>query len=172
MTVQIKIEDQMYADYLRHLFAVENNILKVNSEHGMGRLLIAHCRVSAKPVSNLEGDGVITLRLPIVAATQNLQHKFLYYSAGDIAQLNLALRSYFDLDFTRYYRRGEGLEFSKKDILEGFITSRGLLSKDYFEALGKRVYRAQEKQRALLMKKLQRKMYYIEESLDASGLKK
>ena len=83
----------MHADYLRHLFAVENNILKVNSEHGMGRLLIAHCRVSAKPVSNLEGDGVITLRLPIVAATQNLQHKFLYYSAGDIAQLNLALRS-------------------------------------------------------------------------------
>lgn len=172
MTVQIKIEDQMYADYLRHLFAVENNILKVNSEHGMGRLLIAHCRVSAKPVSNLEGDGVITLRLPIVAATQNLRHKFLYYSAGDIAQLNLALRSYFDLDFTGYYRRGEGLKFSKKDILEGFITSRELLSKDYFEALGKRVYRAQEKQRALLMKKLQRKMYYIEESLDASGLKK
>ena len=84
----------------------------------------------------------------------------------------MALRSYFDLDFTGYYRRGEGLKFSKKDILEGFITSRELLSKDYFEALGKRVYRAQEKQRALLMKKLQRKMYYIEESLDASGLKK
>ena len=46
MTVQIKIEDQMYADYLRYLFAVDNDTLKVNSEHGMGKLLIAHCRVS------------------------------------------------------------------------------------------------------------------------------
>ena len=162
----------MYADYLRYLFAVDNDTLKVNSEHGMGKLLIAHCRVSPKPVSALDGDGVITLRLPIVAATQNLQHKFLYYSAGDIAQLNLALRSYFELDFTGYYRRGEGENFSKKDIIEGFIASRGLMSKDYFEALGKRAYRAQEKERALLIKKLQRKLYYIEESLDTSGLNK
>lgn len=172
MTIQLRVDNPMLADYLKYLFPQENLYLRVNSEHAMGRLIIAHCRESMKPVPSVSGDCVVSLRLPLCNATQTLEYKFLYYTAADMAQLNLALRAYFDLDFTGYYRRGEALNFSKRDIIEGFIYSRKLVSSDNFDALHKRIYRRQQEQYALLARKLKRKAYYIEESLNVDGLKK
>lgn len=172
MTVQLKVDNPMLTDYLCHLFPLDGTDLKVNSEHGMGRLIIAHCRESPKPVNPVSGDCVVSLRLPLCNATQTLEYKFLYYSAADMAQLNLALRAYFDLDFIGYYRRGESAGFSKKDIIESFIQSRGLVSSDNYEALHKRAYRRQREREALLVRRLQRKAYYVDEALNVSGLKK
>lgn len=172
MTIQLRVDNPMLTDYLRHLFPPEGTALKVNSEHGMGKLIIAHCRESSKPVAPVPGECVVTLRLPLCSATQSLEYKFLYYSAADMAQLNLALRSFFDLDFVGYMRRGEAAGFSKKDTIESFIQSRRLVSTENFEALNKRAYRRQLEQHALLLRKLRRKAYYIDEALDTSGLKK
>ena len=172
MTVNLRINNQLLADYLRYLFPPVDSVLKVNSEHGMGKLLIAHCRVSSKPVPEVCDGSMVTLRLPLCNATQSLEYKFLYYSNADTAQLNLALKAYFDLDFEGYYRRGENADFSKRDIVEGFIQSRKLISSDNFDALHKRAYRKQLERHTILLRKLQRKAYYIDESLDTSGLKK
>lgn len=173
MIVKLKIESQMYADYIAYLFPPdEDGVLKVSSEHLMGKLLIAHCRVAPRPIFELDGELMISLRLPQCEATQNLRNKFLFYNAGDMIQLNQALRAVFDLDFIGYYRKGQATEFAKKDIVEGFVTSRKLVSTDYVEALNKRAYRRQQKADAALIKKLQRKAYYIDESIDDSGLKK
>lgn len=173
MIVKLKVDSQMYADYMAYLFPPgEDGVLKVTSEHLMGKLLIAHCREAPRPIFALDGELIITLRLPQCEATQNLRNKFLFYNAGDMLQLNQALRAVFDLDFTGYYRKGQAAEFAKKDIVEGFVTSRRLVSTDYVEALNKRVYRRQQRAAAALVKKLQRKAYYIDESIDDSGLKK
>ena len=173
MIVKLKIESQMYADYIAYLFPPdEDGVLKVSSEHLMGKLLIAHCREAPRPIFELDGEHMISLRLPQCEATQNLRNKFLFYNAGDMIQLNQALRAVFDLDFIGYYRKGQAAEFAKKDIVEGFVTSRKLVSTDYVEALNKRAYRRQQKAAAALIKKLQRKAYYIDESIDDSGLKK
>lgn len=172
MTVQLRIDNPMLFDYIGYLFPAEGGILKVNSEHGLGKLIIAHCRQSPKPVEPILGDSVVTLRLPLCAASQNLEYKFLYFSRADMAQLNQALRAYFDLDFIGYFRRGESVGFSKKEIIEGFIQSRHLVSRDNFEALHKRAYRRQRERDALLAKRIMRKAYYVDESLDISGLKK
>lgn len=87
-------------------------------------------------------------------------------------QLNKALRAAFDLDFIGYYRKGQAAEFAKKDIIEAFVTSRKLVSTDCVDALYKRVYRRQQREAATLVKKLIRKAYYIDESIDTSGLPK
>lgn len=172
MTVQLRVDNPMLTDYLSYLFPPEGASLKVNSEHGMGKLIIAHCRESPKPVESVPGDCVVTLRLPLCSATQSLEYKFLYYSATDMAQLNLALRSFFDLDFVGYMRRGEAAGFSKKDTIESFIHSRQLVSSDNFDALNKRAYRRELERHKLLLRKLKRKAYYIDEALDTSGLHK
>ena len=78
MTVQLRIDNPMLLDYIGYLFPVEGDTLKVNSEHGLGKLIIAHCRQSPKPVEPVLGEYVVTLRLPLCSASQNLEYKFLY----------------------------------------------------------------------------------------------
>lgn len=173
MIVKLKVDSKMYADYIAYLFPPgTDGALKVSSEHMMGKLLIAHCREAPRPMFESDDDLVVTLRLPQCESTQNLRNKFLYYNAGDMLQLNKALQAAFEFDFVGYYRRGQALQFAKKDIVEGFVTSRKLISTDCVDALYKRVYRRQQREAAALVKKLIRKAYYLEESIDASGLPK
>ena len=173
MEVQLKIDNAMLADYLRYLFpSADGGTLKVTSEHGLGKLIIAHCREMSRPPEYGSGDNIGTLRLPLCRATQNLENKFLYYSATDMVQLNQALAAYFDLDFTGYYRRGQGAKFSKSDIIQAFIVSRRLVSDDYFDALSKRMYRRQQEEIATITRKLRRRAYYLDEVLDTTGLEK
>lgn len=172
ITVKLKVSSQVMADYLRYLFPPDTDgYLAVSSVTPMGKLLIAHCRTSGLPIKELTGDDVISLKFPSVSSSQGLLNKFLYYTACDIASLNQALSAVFDIDFTGYYRKGEGLGFQKKEIVEAFILSRGLVSKDCFDSLHKRVYRAEQKYMAALQTRLLRKVYYIEESINTKGLK-
>ena len=167
MIVKIKIDQQIYADYLAYIFPPDvDGVLKVSSGHVFGDLLIAHCREAPRPIFNIDQPEYISLRLPKCESTQNLRNKFLFSNAGDMIQLNRALRAIFDLDFIGYYRKGQAAQFSKKDIIEGFITSRHLITADYVDSLNKRVYRRQQKETATLTKKLLRKAYYIEEAID------
>ena len=172
MTVTLRVDNTTLSDYLHYLYPQEADGLKVSSDNILGKLLIAHCREAPAPMFPIEGECVVTLILPKCRATQTLENKFLYYTAGDMAQLNMALRACFDLDLATYYRKGEAVGFSKKDIVEGFIFSRKLLSKDNFDAIHKRVYRRQQEIMGQLSRKLQRKLYYLEECMDDSGLKK
>lgn len=173
MIVKLKIDSQMYADYLAYLFPPnEDGVLMVSSEELMGKLLISHCRESFRKTEISEEGIVVTLMMPQCPATQNLRNKFLYYSAGDMRQLNMALKAVFELDFTGYYRKAEGVGFAKKDIVEAFALSRKLITCDCYDALHKRVFRRQQKENSLLVNKLLRKAYYINETIDLSGLQK
>lgn len=172
MTIEFKITSKLLTDYLRYLFPTnEDGIIKVSSASNFGKLLIAHCRESEHPIPKLQGENIVILDLPVVSATQSLNNKFIYYSAGDLSCLNLALSAVFDLDFTGYYRRGEKLNMQKKDIIEAFIISRNLVSMDYFDALHKRVYRQNQKYMEALTRKLIRRAYYIDETINTNGLK-
>ena len=55
------------------------------------------------------------------------------------------------------------------DIIDAYIFSRGLAPESY-DALHKRVYRREQKSREELKRKLLRKAYYINESINYSGL--
>ena len=171
MRIKLKVDSPILGDYLKFLFPPgEDGALKVSSVPAIGKLLIAHCRESGYPVHEPEGDRIFSLDLPLLPSTQSLCYKFIYYSVSDMAALNLALKAYFDLDFAGYYRRGEKLGFQKKDIVEAFILSRGLVSKDCFDALHKRVYRAEQRSMATMTDRLMRKAYYIDESINTKGL--
>ncbi len=172
MTVTLRVDSQMLIDYLHYLFPEEEYGLKVSSDTIMGKLIISHCREAPAPIFPPSDDRLVTFVLPKCRSTQSLDNKFLFFSSGDETQLNLALRALFEWDLMAYYHRGEELNFPKKDIVEGFIFSRKLFSKDCFDTLHKRIYRRQQEQLNRLSNKLRRKLYYIDETMDISGLKK
>lgn len=167
-TVKLKVTSKMLADFVRWKYPPDvDGVLMVRSDI-LGRLLVAHCRVSPLPVAS--GKDWLTLSLPKGDAAKNLENKWLYYNAGDVAALNMAISAVFELDFSGYYRKGESLGIRKKDIVQSYIISRKLFSIDNFDALHKRVYRRGQTTFRGMTDKLLRKLYYIDESIDFKAL--
>ena len=166
-TVKLKVNSKMHEDFLRWRYQPdESGALTIRSDL-LGRLLVAHCRASP-PVAS--GKDWLTLSLPKGDAAKNLENKWLYYNAGDVAALNMAISAVFELDFSGYYRKGESLGIRKKDIVQSYIISRKLFSIDNFDALHKRVYRRGQTTFRDMTDKLLRKLYYIDESIDFKAL--
>ena len=173
MRLYFKVDNEMLTDYMRYLFDSGKTVpLKVTATSELGELLIAHARISDRPVPKPEGDNVIEIELPLNNATQSLANHFLYYSKGDTHRLNMGLRAIFDIDFRTYYLKGLDLDWPKKDIVAAFITSRKLFSTDPYDSLHKRAYRREVAKQNKLTQKLLRKAYYIHESIDSTGLTK
>ena len=167
-TVKLKVTSKMHEDFLRWRYPPdESGSLAVRSDI-LGRLLVAHCRISDRPVASSEGS--LTFVLPKGDAVKNLENKWLYYNAGDIVALNMAIAAVFDLDFSGYYRKGECLGIQKKDIVQSYIISRKLFSADNFDALHKRAYRKSQAALGSMTERLLRKLYYIDESIDFKAL--
>lgn len=173
MTIFFKAENAMLTDYLRYLFPAdaEDGICMVKSASDFGALLISHIRESERPPRIPDGDNVLELGIPLCDATQNLVNKFIYYSDGDTKRLNAGLAAVFDIDLKAFYLKAEGLGYSKKDIIEAFIVSRGLAGCDPYDALHKRIYRSEQAKMKAVSRKLIRKVYYMFESLDIDDLK-
>lgn len=168
-TVKLKVTSKMHEDFLRWRYPPdESGSLAVRSDI-LGRLLVAHCRISDRPVASSEGS--LTFVLPKGDAVKNLENKWLYYNAGDIVALNMAIAAVFDLDFSGYYRKGECLGIQKKDIVQSYIISRKLFSADNFDALHKRAYRKSQAALGSMTERLLRKLYYIDESIDFKALR-
>lgn len=171
MRLFLQLDSDMLTDYIRYLFNSDGSSpLKISSSHEFGELLIAHARTSDRPVARPEGDHVIEIELPTNNTTQSLANRFLYYSKADMKRLNMGLRAIFNIDFQQYYLKGVEMEFTKKDIITAFITSRKLFSTDVYDAIHKRAYRREVAKQTKLTKKLLRKAYYINESINTTGL--
>ena len=172
MEVKFRPTNPLLADYLRYLFPpLPDGRLKVKSSHDVGRLIISYCRTSATPVDTGEGD-MLTFVLPKTHITQNFVHKFLYIPAIDMNRINLALQAVFNLDFAVFMQKGLSAEFSKTELIDAFITSRGLVTTDNFEALHKKEYRLMQRKKESIFHKLYRKSSYIQETIDFSVKKK
>lgn len=171
MRLFLQLENEMLTDYIRYLFpATGDGPLKVSSYCEFGELLIAHAKVSDRPVGKPEGDHVIEIELPMNDATQSLANRFLYYTKADTKRLNMGLHAIFNIDLRTYYLKGLDLDIPKKDIITAFITSRKLFSTDIYDAIHKRTYRREVAKQQKLTQKLLRKVYYINESIDSRGL--
>lgn len=171
MRLFFKVDNDMLTDYIYYLFdGGKDGPLKVSATSELGELLIAHARISDRPVPKPEGDNVIEIELPLNDATQSLANRFLYYSKADMKRLNMGLNAIFNIDLRTYYLKGLDLEWPKKDIITAFITSRKLFSTDVYDSLHKRAYRREIAKQSKLTKKLLRKVYYIHESIDSTGL--
>lgn len=169
--VKLKVDSPMMADYLAYLFPPESpdGPLKVSARNSVGKLLIAHCKVSERPVPS-DGDGFVELVLPNDEATKPLVNRFLYYNRHDTAALNMAVSAFFDIEFRQYCLAGSELGFRKKDIVSAFIVSRGLFSTDGFDALHKRVYRRSQRTFDKMVGKLLQRVHYIDRTINLKGL--
>lgn len=173
--ISISLQNGSCLDYLGYLFPrdPETGAYSVSSSTDFGKLLIAYAKISDHPVPvPAIGDGfsAVTLSLPLTDITQDLQHKWLYYTKTDTARLQAILKSEFNRDFIAYYLRGSVMGYQKKEIIEMFIVSRKLITVDPYEALHKRMYRLEQRKMQELSRKLIRKAHYFEESLNIEGL--
>ncbi len=172
MRVFLRLKDDLLTDYCKYLFPPDKSEgpCIVNGSHPFGKLLISHCRTSGIPIPHPEGSTVLEFELPINNTSQSLNDKFLYYSKGDTEQLNAGLRALFDIDLHTYYLKAESLGYGKKHIIEAFVTSRKLYNSDPEDAISKRIYRRESDKRQKYTKLLLRRIYYLIESIDNSGL--
>lgn len=169
--VTLALDSQMLADYCRYIFPQDpaSGICKVSATHPAGQLIIAYAVPSAFPVQ-VTGDHLVELDIPWNRnATSSLQDHWVTLAKGAMARINLALKAEFELEFAGYYRRGEALGMRKMDIIDAFIFSRRL-APDNYDALHKRVYRNQQRAQEKIRKRLLRKAYYLNESIDYTGL--
>lgn len=173
MLIKLKFDSELRLDYFGFLFPriPGEDAYRVSTREPVGALLCARVRESARPVAEPSGELVATLDLPLNPATRNIEDKFIYYSKADTAALMMAVSATFDLDFAGYYRKGEGLGYGRKDIVEAFIISRKLVSVDYADTLYKRVYRSSQRKMKTLTQRLLRRSYYLDESINLKGLK-
>lgn len=173
MSVEFPVDKPILAEYLAYLFPSQEDGkgLAVTTTRPLGALLLANVDTAPAPVPT-EGANIVLLDLPRHgAATSHLDGKWLHYTKGRAQLLNMALQATFDLDFEGYYRRGERLGFSKKEIVEAFIFSRKL-NPDCFDAIHKREYRRQIRTQQETQEWLVRRAYYIDEKIDKTGLQR
>lgn len=173
MFIKLQFDSRLKLDYLGFLFPriPGDSAYKVSTREPLGELLCARVRESWHPVAEPSGELVATLDLPLNPATRNVANKFIYYSQADTAALMMAFSATFDLDFAGYYRKGESLGYGRKEIVEAFIISRNLVEMDCTETLYKRAYRNSQRKMKTLTKKLLRRCYYLDESINLKGLK-
>lgn len=172
--VDIRADSAMYADYLRHIFPPEREggLCRATVSHPIGALILSFLRKSDIALQ-AKGDHIVRVSVPQYGnAAAPLANHWLYITGSDMIRLNLAVRAEFEIDFKLYYLKGQELGMMKKDIVEAFILSRGLVSRDCFDALHKRVYRQELGRMERIRQKLLRKLYYIEGSVDTEGLQK
>lgn len=170
--VEIPVKSQMLADYLRWIFPPEPGsvLCRVSVTHPVGALMVALAQPAVMR-AQVTGDHVVALGLPMLHRRVNSEqeNKWLVYDRGAVAKINLVLEAEFDLEFAGYYRRGEQLGMRKMDIIDAFILSRGLVA-DTFDALSKRTYRREMRSQEKIRQRLVRRAYYINESIDYTGL--
>ena len=172
MTVFLELETELLTDYCRYLFPPVNSEgpCKVSEAHDFGKLLISHCSISDRPVAKPTGEFVLEFEFPVSNTTQTLNNKFLYFTKGDADRLNAGLKALFEIDFYSYYQKAENFGMQKKEIIDAFVTSRKLFNSDPDDALHKRIYRQEANKRKRTMKILLRRIYYLNEALDDTGI--
>lgn len=167
----INAESQMLADFLRYIFPPEEgtDVCRVSVSRPTGALMVAFATPSLMP-ADVVGDHLVRLDIPRYDnAVSSLTNHYVYYSKEATARINLALKAEFDLDFSGYYRRGESMGLRKMDIVEAYIFSRKL-APGTFDTLHKRVFRNQLRSQERIKQRLLRKAYYLNESIDYTGL--
>lgn len=172
--IRLKLQIGIYMDYLAYIFPVDPDTghYKVTAASDLGRLVIAYAMRSDVPKPERpvrDNERYLTLDLPDCDSTQHLRNKWLYIQAGDEERLFGALRSTFNLDLFNYYQWGWGMGYQKKELMEMFIVSRGLMTADPYEALHKRVYRLEQQKMARATQVLLNKVKHFEQTIDKSG---
>jgi hypothetical protein len=167
----LNVESQMMADFLRYIFppGEGSEVCRVSASRPVGALMVAYAQPSLMPCE-VAGDHLVKLDIPWYRnAVSSLTNHYVYFSKEAAARINLALKAEFDLDFTGYYRKGEELGFRKMDIVDAYIFSRHLAPESY-DALHKREYRNAQRAQERIKQRLLRKAYYVNESIDFTGL--
>ena len=152
----LSITDSILQDYCRYLFPeMQDGFLKVTNKAMFGRLLISHLKVSDTPVPfTADPQSRMVFSFPILPSSKTLADKWLYYDKTDTESLNDTLKALFDQDFYVFYFNGLHSEYQKRDIINAFIASRKLYSREEFDVLSKRAYRKEQRYQKIIFEKL------------------
>ncbi|WP_299222217.1 hypothetical protein [uncultured Alistipes sp.] len=142
MEIKFRVSDQLALDYLRYLFnAPAPEPIRLSLASDFGRMAIGLYKTSDTPIDQSEDDRTVTLVLPRHQTTAAAMTRYIYFTEADTKRLNMILDALFNIDLDTYYLQGIQAGMPKRDVIEGFVLSRRLVSADYAGTLSKRVYR-------------------------------
>ncbi len=142
MEIKFRANSSLMLDYLRHLFNAEpDGPIRISLANDFGRMAVGLYKSSTAPIERTDDELTVTLVLPRTQTTKSAQFRYVFFTDTDNKRLNLILDALFNIDLDTYYLQGIQAGMPKRDIIEAFIVSRGLASKDYTETLSKRAYR-------------------------------
>lgn len=143
MEIKFRANNQLSLDYLRHLFnAPVSESIRLSLANDFGRMAVGLYKASDTPVDYPEDNLTVTLVLPRHQTTYPAMTRYVYFTEADTRRLNMILDALFNIDLDTYYLQGIQAGMPKRDVIEGFVVSRHLVSADYAETLGKRAYRS------------------------------
>ncbi len=143
MEIKFRANDQLALDYLRHLFnSPAPGPIRLSLASDFGRMAVGLFKTSDTPIEHTDDVFTVTLVLPRHQATAAAMTRYAYFSEADTKRLNAIIDALFNIDLDTYYLQGIQAGMPKRDVIEGFVLSRRLVSVDYADTLGKRVYRS------------------------------
>lgn len=159
---RIHIPDPIEASYVSYLFPKNKDTgrCQVKCSQIVGRLLVALASPD-QPKPREHAGAAILVELPKSFGLKEYGDTELYYSEDDEFRIREAVSAMFDLDFFRYYMKGMEYGYEKRETIEMFIISRGLLEDEPFERLHKRVYRRELRAMQARREQLLRKAKYF-----------
>lgn len=161
--VTFNVQTDLLRDYMGYLFASNpDGEYIVTARSDFGKLLIAHLQPADRLPPLKPSKRSVTLMMPTNEGTMNFGNKYVCYSSQSTIQLNYGLTAIFNMDFWMYCIQGRSMKLRKDEMIESFIFSRKLFSRDLFESLQKRAYRKDLEVLKLLSKKLKKRYYYLE----------
>lgn len=142
MEIKFRAKDKLALDYLRYLFnAPAPESIRISLASDFGRMAVGLFKTSDTPVDRADDALTVTLVFPRHQTTAAAMTRYAYFTEADMKRLNMILDALFNIDLDTYYLQGIQAGMPKRDVIEGFVLSRRLVSADYAETLGKRAYR-------------------------------
>lgn len=142
MEIKFRAHDQLSIDYLRYLFDAEpDGPIRISLTNDFGRMVVGLYKVSDIPEDHEDDPLTVTLLLPRHQTTSAAMTRYIHFTKADTKRLNMILDALFNIDLDTYYLQGIQAGMPKRDIIEGFVISRRLVSTDYADTLNKRTYR-------------------------------
>ena len=149
-TIKLELKKPWYINYLKFVFASEDEPIKINRNEPLGKLLFSMVRTSNMPLHLTNDKKFVKLVMPDHKHDTG-KYKFMYYTDEDTERISDYIEAMAYIDHRSMIATGKlDLGMDKKTVISIFSTM--IYGDDCYEALTKDEYRKRKKYSIWLQK--------------------
>jgi hypothetical protein len=149
-TIKLELKKDWYINYLKFVFATEEDPIKINRTEPLGKMLFSMVRTSNLPMHFCNEKPFVKLVMPSHGHDTG-KYKFMYYTAEDVERISDYIEAMAYIDHRTMIVTGRNdLGMDKKTVVSIFSTM--IYGEDCYEALTKDEYRKRKKYALWLQK--------------------